>query len=49
MLAVGMAIADVTGSGQNELVLIDPNSVYLYRLDAGKMSQVATLSMRSSS
>ncbi len=30
LLAVGMAVADVTGDGKNDIVLIDPNTVYLY-------------------
>ncbi len=46
MLAVGMGTGDVTGNGQNEVVLIDPDTVYLYRLEAGKMSLVADFQVR---
>lgn len=40
ILAIGMGIGDVTGGGKNEVVLIDPRTVYLYRVEGGKMNLV---------
>jgi hypothetical protein len=37
LLAVGMSIGDVTGSGRNDIVVIDPNTVYLYKVDGKRL------------
>lgn len=47
VLGVGLAVGDVDGDGQNELVVIDPGSVYVYRLSGGKLSRVAHYSAGS--
>ena len=47
LLAVGMGIGDVDGDGQNEIVVIDPHNVYLYRLSSGKLNRVAEYSART--
>ena len=47
MLAVGMGIGDVTGGGENQVILVDPSTVYLYRLEGGTMSRVAEYSAGS--
>lgn len=47
ILAIGMGIGDVTGSGKNEIALIDPHGVYLYRVGDGKMDLVAEYQART--
>lgn len=47
MLAVGMGIGDVDGDGKNEIVVIDPSTVYLYRMDENKLKLVTQYSAGS--
>ncbi len=47
MLAIGLGIGDVTGSGREDIVLIDPNTVYLYKVEMGKMELLAQYSQRA--
>jgi len=45
LLAVGMAVGDVDGDGANELVLIDPQTVYVYKFEAEKLKLVTQYSV----
>ncbi len=47
MLAIGMAVGDVDGDGKNEIAVIDPSRVYLYRLASGKLDLVSEYSSGS--
>jgi len=47
MLAVGMGIGDVDGDGKNEIVVIDPSTVYLYRLEDAKLKLMTQYSAGS--
>lgn len=44
MLAIGMAVGDVDDDGKNEIILIDPARVHLYRITAGRLEPVAEYS-----
>jgi hypothetical protein len=44
MLAIGMAVGDVDGDGKNEIVVIDPSRVHLYRIAGGRLDPVAEYS-----
>jgi len=44
MLAIGMAVGDVDGDGNNEIVVIDPTRVHVYRFTAGRLDPVAEYS-----
>ena len=46
ILAIGMGVGDVEGDGANQIVLIDPNTVYLYRITSEKMDLLAEYSAR---
>jgi hypothetical protein len=46
MLAIGMGVGDVDGDGANEIVLIDPSTVYVYRFTSEKMELLAEYSAR---
>jgi len=47
MLAVGMGIGDVDGDGKNEIVVIDPSTVYLYRLEDANLKLMTQYSAGS--
>ncbi len=46
MLAVGLGIGDVDNDGHNEIVVGDPSTVYVYRLNSLKLEQIAEFSVR---
>ncbi len=47
LLGVGMAIGDVEGNGAKNIILIDPSTVYVYRLAQNVMSLVTEYSTSS--
>ncbi len=47
LLAVGLGCADLDGDGRNEIAVIDPHSVYVYRLAGDKLDLLAEYSAGS--
>lgn len=47
LLGIGMGVGDLDGDGKNEVVIIDPSTVYAYRFIAGKLSTLAEYSAGS--
>lgn len=41
ILAIGMGIGEVTGTAEKQIVLIDPNTVYVYGLNGQEMNRIA--------
>lgn len=39
-MGIGLGIGDVDGDGKNEVVIIDPSTVYLYRFEGSKLDLV---------
>ncbi|MGB6063743.1 MAG: hypothetical protein WBG50_02980 [Desulfomonilaceae bacterium] len=46
ILAIGVGVGDVVGDGTNQIVLIDPNTIYLYRFSPEKLELLAQYSAR---
>lgn len=46
MLGIGMSIGDVTGNGKKEIVIIGPETVYLYSFSNGVLGLLAQYSKR---
>jgi hypothetical protein len=44
VLGIGIGVGDVDGDGKNEIVVISPSTVYLYRLSHGKLELVTEYS-----
>jgi len=44
MLGIGLGIGDLDGDGKNDIVIIDPSTVYFYRLDGSKLHLVTQYS-----
>ncbi len=40
VLAIGMGVGDVTGDGKNDVVVLAPSTVYLYRFEGGMLTLV---------
>ncbi|HMK36715.1 MAG TPA: VCBS repeat-containing protein [Desulfomonilaceae bacterium] len=47
ILGIGMAVADVDGDGKNEIIIIDPSTVYVYRIAGEKLDLVDEYSVGS--
>lgn len=47
ILGIGMGIGDLDGDGNNEIVIISPSTVYVYRIVQGRLDQVAEYSAGS--
>jgi hypothetical protein len=41
LLGIGMGVGDLNGDGRNEVVVIDPSTVYVFEVHDGKLKQVA--------
>jgi hypothetical protein len=47
ILGIGLAVGDLDGDGNNELVIISPSTVYVYRVGQGRMDLVTEYSAGS--
>ncbi len=45
MLVVGIGVGDIVGDGENQIVLIDPSTVYAYKFEDGRLRLLAELSL----
>ncbi len=45
MPAIGMSVGDIDGDGNNELVIIDPGTVHVYRIVDGRLRLISELSL----
>jgi hypothetical protein len=44
ILGIGLGLGDVDGDGKNDVVIIDPSTVYLYRFEGSKLTLVTQYS-----